>query len=188
MPHIHTAPGQHDMTVSAYVVRHVNGEWFCLVHMHKKIDMLMQIGGHIDLDQTPWQALAAELREETGYELAEVSVLQPFAGVPEITDAVVHPAPLLMNTRDVGGGHYHSDTCYAFVATAEPKGALAENESADLRWLTLAELQDASKNGEALQDTVEIYTYLLAHLENLTLVSASSFSLAKPTKGITYKR
>ncbi len=33
----------------------------------------MQVGGHIELDETPWQAVEHELREESGYTLAELS-------------------------------------------------------------------------------------------------------------------
>jgi len=49
MSHIHTQPGQHDMTVSAFIVRQVDGEWKCLVHLHKKAGKLMQVGGHVEL-------------------------------------------------------------------------------------------------------------------------------------------
>jgi 8-oxo-dGTP diphosphatase len=188
MPHIHTGTGECDATVSAYVVRRVADEWRCLVHMHRKIDRLMQIGGHIELTQTPWQAVATELREEAGYELAELKVLQSLPEPPELDDAVVHPQPFLMNTHDVGGGHYHNDTCYGFSAEFASGADPDADESQELRWLTLDELQKAAERGEALQDTTDIYTYLLSHIESLHAVPASAFSVDKPTKGITYKR
>lgn len=75
MPHIHTQPNQHDMTVSAYIVRKENDEWKYLVHFHKKIEVLMQIGGHIELDETPWQTVAHELEEESGYTPYELTVV-----------------------------------------------------------------------------------------------------------------
>lgn len=189
MPHIHTAPGQHDMTVSGYIIRRrEDGAWLCLVHMHRKIDMLMQIGGHIELTQTPWQAMVAELREETGYEPAELDVAQ-WAAVPTLDRTVTHPLPLLMNTHMAGEGHYHSDTCYGFVARAVPHRATAEGESSDLRWLTLAELQTAAERGEALRDVVEIYEYLLSVESTMQKVPAAKFSVDKPQGiGITYKR
>lgn len=189
MPHIHTEPGQHDMTVGAYIIRRRDdGEWLCLVHMHRKIDMLMQVGGHIELDQTPWQAIAAELRDETGYDLDELTLLQ-WSPAPKISRAIVHPQPFIMNTHKAGEGHYHSDSCYAFVAKDEPARGSAEGESDDLRWLTLEELQTAAADGEALQDVLEIYTYLLNSRLNMLVVSTADFSLEKPTEGgVTYKR
>lgn len=189
MPHIHTEPNQHDMTVSAYIIRpDEKGDWLCLVHMHKKIDMLMQVGGHIELNQTPWQAMATELREEAGYELLQLEVLQPFSATPKVTDAAVHPAPLVVNTHDVGNSHYHSDMCFGFVAKSLPEHATAENESDDVRWLSLPELVDAGEAGIALTDTVDIYQFLLDNLGSLHTIPAQSFVLTKPVRGLTYKR
>lgn len=36
MLHIHTQPGQHDHTVSAYIIRYINDEPYLLLHRHKK--------------------------------------------------------------------------------------------------------------------------------------------------------
>ncbi|MCA9327963.1 NUDIX domain-containing protein [Candidatus Saccharibacteria bacterium] len=188
MPHIHTQPNQHDMTVSAYIIRHEDDEWKCLVHMHKKIDKLMQIGGHIELDQTPWQALVDELREESGYMLEELELLQPYENVPQVGDAVVHPLPFLSNTHDVGDGHYHSDACYGFIAYTEPKNSPSESESSDIRWLSRKELESAAKKGILLEDTADMYYFLLDNLESFHHVDPMKFSLEKPQKGITYKR
>lgn len=188
MPHIHTQPNQHDMTVSAYIIRREAGTWKCLVHLHKKIDTLMQVGGHIELDTTPWQSMAAELREETGYTLRELTILQPYADLPSMTDPIVHPVPLLVNTHDVGKQHYHSDMCYGFVARAVPDHTVADGESHVLRWLTLGEMQQEADRGAALQDAVDIYRWIFTIVDDCHQVAAEQFSLEKPTKGITYKR
>ena len=63
MAHIHDQPNQHDLTACAFIIRQVDGEWRCLVHMHKKLGKLLQIGGHVELHETPWQSVAHELRE-----------------------------------------------------------------------------------------------------------------------------
>lgn len=114
MPHIHTEPGQRDMTVSAYIIRRENNQWKCLVHFHKKMQKLLQIGGHIELNETPWQAISHELAEESGYTLDDVQVLQYTGAQVEGGSNVVHPVPFAMNTHNVGNEHYHSDLCYGF--------------------------------------------------------------------------
>ena len=189
MPHIHTQPNQHDMTISAYIVRLENDQWKCLVHFHKKIEVLMQIGGHIELDETPWQTVTHELEEESGYSLGELQVLQYIADRLREKGNVTHPTPLLVNTHNVGNEHYHSDLCYGFIAPASPTRSVSADESIDLRWLRLSELQDGAKDGTVLEDVLYIYEFLLGHLDTMKLVPASDYSLEKPLSiGMMYKR
>lgn len=188
MPHIHTEPNQHDMTVSAYVLRKDGGEWKCLVHMHRKIDMLMQIGGHIELNQTPWQAIAEELLDEAGYDLSELKILQPDWRMRNMTETVLHPVPFCMNTHSVGNDHYHSDCIYAFTAEHLPDNLPKHTESHDLRWYSLEQLQLQADAGVALQDCTDVYKSLIGALPSLHPENTNVFSLNKPEKGITYKR
>ncbi len=189
MPHIHVVPDQHDMTVSAYIVRRENDEWKCLVHFHNKIEKLMQIGGHIELNETPWQAMAHELEEETGYQLNELELLQYTDKQIAFTDNIPHPIPFSMNTHNVGNEHYHSDMCFGFVAQQKPQVLPGGDESTDLRWLSLEELTEHVERGEALADVVQIYDFLLQHITTLSPIPADNFSLQKPANsGLVYKR
>lgn len=144
MPHIHTQPNQHDHTVSIYIVRDDGEEPRMLLHMHKKLGMLMPVGGHIELDETPWSAVAHELEEESGYSLKDLEIMQPHVRVHQTgyEHIVVHPQPVLMNTHLVSDEHYHSDTGYLFLAHSDPTRSLAEGESTDLRWLTTREISE----------------------------------------------
>lgn len=188
MPHIHTKPNQHDMTISGYIVRIDQPEPLCLVHMHRKMGKLMQIGGHIELDQTPWQAVADEVRQESGYMFSELKVAQPTQNRVSPKGSIVHPVPFTMNTHNVGNSHYHSDLCYGFVAEGPAVNAAAEGESEDLRWMTISQLDVAVEAGGALPDTVEIYRSFVANLGTYALVAATEFSLNKPAEPVaTYK-
>lgn len=148
--------------------------------MHKKVDKLMQIGGHIELNETPWQAVAHKIQEESGYSLEELDILQPFADTVATDGNIVHPVPFTMNTHNVGDEHYHSDLCYGFVASSYPKNQTFDGESNDLRWCTLSELQRVADKGEALKDMVMICGYLIKHVDKLCTVSPQKFSLEKP--------
>lgn len=185
MPHIHTQPGQHDLTVSAYIIRKVDDEWRCLVHMHRKAGKLMQVGGHVELNETPWQTLIHEIREESGYQSSELDVLQ-ILPLPTIETAVMHPVPFLSNTHTVGNAHFHSDWCYGFVAAALPQRAVAEGESTDMRWCSLAELRALAESGECLRDIVTIYSFLLDNISTFRRIPCNEFSLAKPLRGETF--
>ena len=189
MPHIHTKANQHDMTVSAYILRRENNEWRCMVHYHKKIDIYMQIGGHIELDETPWQAMMHELEEESGYRLEELQLLQPVKKIVQAKSTVTHPVPFSINTHLAGSNHFHSDLCYGFVAETVPQHSMSKGESEDIRWMTIAALKKGVAKKEVLEDVVEIYEYLSELLSVYYRVDAGDFSIKKPTiNQITYKR
>lgn len=189
MPHIHTQPGQHDMTVSAYVLRYEDGEWLCMVHWHRKADIYLQIGGHIELDQSPWQAIAAELMQESGYALDELKLLQPQGSRVVSHNNTPHPVPFSVNTYDVGDEHYHVDLAYGFIADAPPKQETAEGESNDLRWYSSTELDSRAKSGEVVADVVGTYELLIDYAEVYDQVSATDYSLQLPSEAyFTYKR
>jgi 8-oxo-dGTP diphosphatase len=101
----------------------------------------MQFGGHIELKETPWQALAHELREESGYDIDELNIIlsPPKIG---LLDTDEHYAPFSMNTHafDKDNTHFHTDAAYAFIAQDEPSASRAEGESEELKWLTREEL------------------------------------------------
>lgn len=148
MPHIHTRPGQIDHTVSAYIVREDMDEPRVLLHMHKKHGRLLQIGGHIELDETIWGALSHEVEEESGYRFDTLEVLQPSVRIDfDDSDWVVHPVPFYVNTHDVSndGSHFHTDSAYLLKACGEPHGKPAEGESQDLRWMSYADLVACQK-------------------------------------------
>ena len=176
MPHIHSEPGQHDHTVTAYIVRTDGEEPRALLHMHRKLNILLPIGGHIELEETPWQAMAHELHEESGYYLNEVKILQPAERISSLTKVTLHPYPLAMNTHDIPGDHFHSDTSYALIVDGEPKAKADEGESLDFRWLTLDEI-NALQEEEIFTNTKEVYNFFLQNaLPNWEQVDTDSFT------------
>lgn len=159
MGHLHNEPGQHDYTVAAYIVRLDNGEPEVLLHRHKRMQKLLPIGGHIELDETPWQAVAREIKEESGYVLEQAEVLQPKQRIEFLSDIVVHPQPVAVTDQDVSSEHFHTDLAYAFVIYGEPRAEMGEGESTDLRWLTKSELEKLTVS-EIFPNTREIYNFI----------------------------
>lgn len=74
MPHIHEGDGQHDLTAGAFIIRFDQDEPKGLLHFHRKLHKLLPIGGHVELNESPWQAIAHELDEESGYSMSQLMV------------------------------------------------------------------------------------------------------------------
>lgn len=143
MPHLNTQPGQHDHTASVFLFRTDSEEPRVMLHLHRKLGGYMQFGGHIELDETPWQTVVHELREESGYDINQLSILQPKDRITTLTDAVVHPQPVVHSTHPVNkDGHYHIDSAYIAVTEEDPHNEPDENESKDIRTFTRQEILD----------------------------------------------
>jgi len=175
MAHIHTEHNQHDFTVSAFIV-HLNKEAI-LLHRHKKLGILIQPGGHVELNEHPWETMTHELEEETGYELSQLDVLQARAPIPGLVEEV-HPVPVALRTHDFPGEnpiHFHTDMAFGFVTSEEPNGVPGEDESQELYWLTADEIR-AIPEGQIPPDARTIALHLLAEYNSFFSVNAESFT------------
>jgi 8-oxo-dGTP diphosphatase len=161
MSHIHTEPGQHDHITSAYIIRTDLEEPQILLHRHKQLGVWLQFGGHIELDENPWQAIIHELREESGYDIDQLTVLQPADVLGALSASVSHPTPLSHNTHVHGnsGSHIHIDTSYGFIVDQAPHHPIDEGESKTLRLFTRQELNDLSAT-DIYTNTREIALFL----------------------------
>ena len=101
------------VTASAVVV----GPHGVLLHLHKRLGMWLQPGGHIDEGESPPLAAWREAIEETG--------LTP--GRPDDDQPLLH-----VDVHGGGRGHRHLDLRYLFEVDGEP--APPEGESQDVRW------------------------------------------------------
>lgn len=160
MPHIHAGEGEHDLTVTAYIVRVDQGEPRALLHMHRKLNILLPVGGHVEVSETPWQAIAHELKEEAGYDFHQLQILQPPSRVRKMSKVVQHPYPLSMNTHAITPTHFHTDIEYGFITNEDPLHPIDDGEATDIRWLSGAEI-DALPAGAIYDNTREVYHFLL---------------------------
>jgi len=175
MVHIHTKPGQHDHTVSMFIVRTDEAEPKIMFHLHKKYGVYMQFGGHIELDENPSQTLPRELKEETGYDISQLKILQPKNAIKNLSGIITHPVPVAYSTHPVWGyDHSHTDTAFSFVADQKPKHNLEAEESDDIRLFTKKELLGLPAE-KTYENGREIALYILDHvLKEWEQIPASS--------------
>lgn len=159
MPHIHTKPGQHDLTVSAFIVRTDTKEPTLILHKHKKLNIYLQFGGHVELNENPWQALAHELQEESGYSLNQLKLLQPKKVLKKLDGIELHPYPLCINTHSFDENHSHIDIDYLFLADGPPKANISTGESEIIKYFTRSELMKL-KTREIPRNIIEIADFI----------------------------
>lgn len=150
--------------------------------MHRKHKILLPVGGHVELLETPWQAIVHELAEESGYTIDQLQILQPKYRIKKMNGVVQHPYPLSMNTHDISNDHFHTDIQYAFIAKGEPIGTIEDGESIDIRWLSTEEIK-ALSSGDIFQNTREVYDFILSEaLKNWERVDTTEFLLHFPSE------
>lgn len=137
MPHIHDLI---DFTVVAYIV-HDNK---VLLIDHKKYHTWLPIGGHVELNEDPEQALYREVEEEAGYKGDEIEV---WGEVPKIEQPDMRPlpAPVFMDSHDTSETHKHIGMVY-FVKAKHGKVRLEQREHNNIKWFTKEELSGAEYN------------------------------------------
>lgn len=129
MPHIHR---DYDFVVSVFIV---NRSRVLLVH-HKRYDEWLPIGGHIELDEDPEQALFREIREECGL---KVKIL---ASKPAIAHRGVKPIlnPSYVDVHAISEIHKHIAFVY-FATAVHDRARLHEKEHREFCWFTAKEFQ-----------------------------------------------
>ena len=124
MPHIHEL---YDFVVSIFIVR--RGK--VLLVYHKKYNEWLPIGGHIELDEDPEEALFKEIREECGL---RVRVL---ADKPAIAHRGVKPilTPSYVDCHRISRTHRHVAFVY-FGVSSSARVRLHEREHREFRWVS----------------------------------------------------
>lgn len=138
MPHIHNGEGEHDLTASAFIVREMHGQFVILMHKHKKIDRIMQPGGHVELTENPFQAVIREVAEETGYLRSQLHPMERSVRTGSLGFITTDdPQPFYVNTHQIQDDpvHFHTDLSYVFFVTEDPKAKPLPGESLEFYWI-----------------------------------------------------
>ena len=122
------APGH--ITGSAWIVNRDNNK--CLLTLHKKLNMWLQLGGHVEGETDILKAAIREAQEESGIE-----DIEPIT--TEIFDVDIHYVAIPNQTP-----HYHYDIRYLLQANSE--NIKISDESYDLAWFKVEHLKNMQLN------------------------------------------
>lgn len=130
MPHIHEA---YDYTITVFIV---NDDGKALLVHHPRYDKWIPIGGHIELDEDPEEALFREIKEETGLEV-EVFSQRPKVTSPETKYLLT---PCYIDVHEANPPHKHIS--FTYFAKAKSNTFTMSDEHTEMRWFTPDELTD----------------------------------------------
>lgn len=120
-----------DLTVGTCIIKDNK----ILFVLHKKLNMWLFPGGHIDPDETPDQAALREAMEETGL---EVEFLE-YAPLGKTKEELISSAfPFHTSIHNVGDHNHH---CFFYACSAENTKTIKSHESHDIAWLTAEEIK-----------------------------------------------
>lgn len=100
-----------DFTVATFVIH----QGKVLLLWHKKLQMWLPPGGHIEPHELPDEAAVREVAEEAGLEVLLIS--EP--GLPQVPGPRQLARPEGIQLEDIGPGHQHIDLIY-FARPADP--------------------------------------------------------------------
>lgn len=140
MPHIHTGAGELDFTVCGYIVHDDK----TLLIKHKYLPIWTPPAGHIEVDQTPIEALYNEIQEEAGIAAGSLDLVTTQEYHPNFDRSATAeelPLPFDFEVHPVIDGHRHINVSYVLKSSTnhvEP----GEGESNTFKWFTVDELRD----------------------------------------------
>jgi len=131
MPHIHE---KIDFTVSIFIV---NGGKVLMVH-HRQLKKWLPVGGHIELDENPEQAVLREAKEESGLDVELVGQRSP---LKEEAGFLPLMTPRFIDIHVIKEPHRHIGLVY-FARVKGGEVALNREEHHDIRWFTEEDIRD----------------------------------------------
>ncbi|MDO8490071.1 MAG: NUDIX domain-containing protein [bacterium] len=138
MAHIHE---KIDFTTSALIVYNNR----VLLRMHDKYHMWLSVGGHIELDEDPNQALIREVKEEVGLDIEIIDHRTGDLSSPssfQIEGRIELIPPRFMNKHSISTTHEHIDLIYIVRATSDSVQPAAGEPITECHWFTIEELDD----------------------------------------------
>ncbi|MBI2020547.1 NUDIX domain-containing protein [Candidatus Daviesbacteria bacterium] len=115
-------------TSTVYILCKIKGVVKMLLHKHKKLNIWIGVGGHVESWENPYEAALREAKEETGVKvkiLISPTKIKPTYQVTEV------PLPFMIKEEKIPqykrvASHYHID--FTYFGTMEEPNQVSMNE------------------------------------------------------------
>jgi 8-oxo-dGTP pyrophosphatase MutT (NUDIX family) len=141
MPHIHE---KFDFVITVYIVY----DNTVLLVNHPRYNKWIPMGGHVELDEDPEEALFREIKEETGLDV-EILSSKPLV---QQSDTKFILTPRFVDVHEANPPHKHIALVY--FGRAKNNQHVLSAEHTDIRWLGL---KDLDKPEYGLSNSVKFY-------------------------------
>lgn len=126
-------------TSSVYITAVIDGDVKVLLHMHDKLKIWIGVGGHIEKDENPVEAVLREAKEETG---SDIVLIPPKKSIKtkEVKEILSPQFVLQEHIPPINGmqEHIHTDMIYFGYVKDYRKVKMQEEYS----WCTKEDLQN----------------------------------------------
>ena len=143
-----------DSTVAGFIF---SGEDTFLIK-HKKLGLWLPVGGHVEPNEVPDDAMAREAKEEANLYVRVLSEPRPYHAKGEVRQLAI---PFDANVHSVGD---HDHYCYVFICESKNRDyALKKDEVLDGGWFGLEEaarLYDGREGNSIVRHAFEKYKIL----------------------------
>jgi len=114
----------------------INDKNVLLVH-HRKLGLWLPVGGHIEANETPEDALKREAKEEADIEIEIAGSRDEAGDVKGTVEVLTNPDHIQL--EDIDARHQHIDLAY-FARTRSSSVKLKADEHHEIRWFSEKEL------------------------------------------------
>ena len=161
MAHIHTESGQLDYTVAGYIV-HDNKT---LLIKHKYLPIWTAPAGHVEINETPIEALFKEVREESGIDDTHLTLVETHAhtAILDRGEATYIPLPFDLEVHSITDQHRHINSSYVLISDTDDVRP-GDDESQTFRWFSVEDLQNFTETpARIIQAAIYAINYVKEH-------------------------
>ena len=160
MTHIHTQKGEFDFTITGYLVHNDK----VLLIKHKKLPFWTGPGSHVELNESPIDALYKEISEESGIDASHLTLIETHSETNNFArgeESTRLPVPFDMEYHYINDDHRHINMIYLLASDTDDVRP-DDGESQTFKWFSVDELRSFT---DARPQIIECATYALSYIK-----------------------